>query len=254
MLIQLLNVSMPKTSEETRNTSIVPTPKIGILDGAGTVQFIDYMRSEDEAIQLLAEKFENESNRPVDADYDIKEYILKIEILKAATSIVQDMFDPVYRIANLLLGWVQLLIYITFIAGMCYLILVRSFLMADGYQTNLSKQVLNIIGAKSESLRELRNESNYAVADYIGWAMPTLGFVGTVLGIATSLGSADKIFAPGQEQKAMAISEITGLLMVAFNTTFLALVLGLIFTLKLSLLRAKETRLIELVAAEENRD
>lgn len=60
-----------------------------------------------------------------------------------------------------------------------------------------------------------------AAQRYLSWAMPTLGFVGTVLGIGKAIGTMRDIAASDL------IARATPHLSTAFDTTFVALVLGL---------------------------
>ena len=65
-------------------------------------------------------------------------------------------------------------------------------------------------------------ESNQSLIRYIAWAIPSVGFIGTVMGIAGSLGEAKNAMLEG------GIETITEKLNVAFDTTLVALVLSLI--------------------------
>ena len=67
-------------------------------------------------------------------------------------------------------------------------------------------------------------ESNQSLIRYIAWAIPSVGFIGTVIGIANSLGLAHTVVERGNE----GIKGITSALSVAFDTTLVALVLSLV--------------------------
>ncbi|MCO6414631.1 MotA/TolQ/ExbB proton channel family protein [Siccirubricoccus sp. KC 17139] len=79
-------------------------------------------------------------------------------------------------------------------------------------------------------------EARRAIVDETAWlprylarALPALGFIGTVLGILYGLSGADSIVrAAGQEERAAAMSVVTGPLGLAFSTTFFALAAGLV--------------------------
>ncbi len=65
--------------------------------------------------------------------------------------------------------------------------------------------------------------------DLLKTMLPTLGFIGTILGLMRSLGDAYKIpIASGNANTSLAISEITSSLSIAFTTTLLAFVLLII--------------------------
>ncbi len=68
-----------------------------------------------------------------------------------------------------------------------------------------------------------RQHDSYSLLRIINWAMPMLGFLGTVLGISQTLGQLDTQKLATQQQEAM--NELTAGLYVAFDTTAIALVL-----------------------------
>ncbi len=67
---------------------------------------------------------------------------------------------------------------------------------------------------------------SYALVRTLAWAMPMLGFLGTVLGLSTTLGNMDSEALAEGSQTAM--NQITSGLYVAFDTTAIALVLTMI--------------------------
>lgn len=68
-----------------------------------------------------------------------------------------------------------------------------------------------------------RQHDSYALMRIINWAMPMLGFLGTVLGISQTLGQLDTKMLATQQQDAM--NQLTAGLYVAFDTTAIALIL-----------------------------
>jgi len=86
---------------------------------------------------------------------------------------------------------------------------------------------------------------------WIGWlakALPALGFLGTVIGIALALASADSIVrasTPGAQ--AAAINGVSAMLGMAFTTTMIALVFGLVLTLWNDWQMARERAMIRKV-------
>lgn len=64
-------------------------------------------------------------------------------------------------------------------------------------------------------------DSEQEFIKYTAWAIPSVGFIGTVLGIAASLGYANEANTPE------GISKVTSMLAVAFDTTLIALVLSI---------------------------
>lgn len=92
-----------------------------------------------------------------------------------------------------------------------------------------------------------RNENRierveYSAIHFLVYAIPSLGFVGTVLGIGAALGSADQVVrAADAVAQANAITAVTSILGVAFDTTLVALVCGIIVSAMLSRIRSRES-------------
>ena len=81
-------------------------------------------------------------------------------------------------------------------------------------------------------------DSVYGLLGWFVWVMPSLGFVGTILGIGGALGFTDRVVAaetPGD--LVSAIQQVTGRLSVAFDTTLVALACSIGYFLLLSLVR-----------------
>ncbi len=67
---------------------------------------------------------------------------------------------------------------------------------------------------------------SYSIVRIISWAMPMLGFLGTVIGISDTLGQLDTELLASQSQAAL--KQMTSGLFVAFDTTAIALVLTIV--------------------------
>jgi biopolymer transport protein ExbB/TolQ len=82
-----------------------------------------------------------------------------------------------------------------------------------------------------------RLDSELSMIRYIAWAIPSLGFLGTVRGIGLAL---------SQAQKAVEgdISGVTENLGVAFNSTLIALLLGLVLMFLIHQLQLHQERLV----------
>lgn len=82
-------------------------------------------------------------------------------------------------------------------------------------------EALDIITRQAEL--QLRNsDSDQSMIRYIAWAIPSVGFIGTVIGIAASLSEA------GTAVTMRGLERVTELLYIAFDTTLVALLLSLI--------------------------
>ena len=67
-----------------------------------------------------------------------------------------------------------------------------------------------------------RLESELAMIRYIAWAIPSVGFIGTVRGIGQALG------ASASRRRRRSIAGVTENLGIAFNSTFVALLISIV--------------------------
>lgn len=88
----------------------------------------------------------------------------------------------------------------------------------------LSKSSSETLGLVESQVRIYNEEmeSEQSFIRYTAWAIPSVGFIGTVLGIAASLGYANEAGTPE------GINKMTSMLAVAFDTTLIALFLSII--------------------------
>lgn len=82
-----------------------------------------------------------------------------------------------------------------------------------------------------------RLDSENSMLRYIAWAIPAIGFIGTVRGIGDALASAHKAVTGD-------ISGVTEGLGVAFNSTLIALLLSIVLMLVLHQLQSAQERLV----------
>lgn len=113
---------------------------------------------------------------------------------------------------------------------------VLEFLCQRRSAADLDDQMRGLADADALAL-----EGSYALTRFITWAIPILGFLGTVLGITRAIAGASP------EQLANDISQVTGGLAEAFDCTALALGLTMISMFLSSLLERHEQRLLEVV-------
>jgi len=97
------------------------------------------------------------------------------------------------------------------------------------------------IRSASEAARSMseaegeRLESELSMVRYIAWAIPSIGFIGTVRGIGDALSSADEAVKGN-------IAGVTESLGVAFNSTFVALMLSIFLMFLLHQLQLRQDR------------
>ena len=99
------------------------------------------------------------------------------------------------------------------------------------------------IQAASDTIKENceieseRVDSEMSMVRYVTWAIPSIGFIGTVRGIGDALGQAYKAVEGD-------ISGVTVSLGVAFNSTFVALLLSMVIMFCLHQLQLSQERLV----------
>ena len=97
---------------------------------------------------------------------------------------------------------------------------------------DVSNTAHGVCEAESERL-----ESELSMVRYIAWAIPSIGFIGTVRGIGEALGQAHKAVEGD-------IAGVTQSLGVAFNSTFIALLISIVLMFVLHQLQLQQERLV----------
>jgi predicted transcriptional regulator/biopolymer transport protein ExbB/TolQ/DNA-directed RNA polymerase subunit RPC12/RpoP len=84
--------------------------------------------------------------------------------------------------------------------------------------------------------------SSYAVVKVFIWAIPILGFIGTVLGISDAVGGFAGALDQAQDIEVLkgSLNEVTSGLAVAFDTTLVALVMSLLVSIPVSIIQKRE--------------
>jgi biopolymer transport protein ExbB/TolQ len=110
--------------------------------------------------------------------------------------------------------------------------------------SNSSEQSASLLNTSVEMfIHEV--DLRYNMLRYICWVIPSLGFIGTVIGIGSALQFA------GDPKNAAApdlLTRVTGLLAVSFEGTFLALVLASILVFLQNVIQSKEEHSLNLSA------
>jgi biopolymer transport protein ExbB/TolQ len=100
--------------------------------------------------------------------------------------------------------------------------------------------------ANAESERDSSaSDSSYSIARVLIWAIPILGFIGTVMGLGGAVSGFSEFLAgaAGLEAIKDAIGDVTSGLGMAFDTTLLALILSVILMFPLSVVQRREENL-----------
>ncbi len=104
------------------------------------------------------------------------------------------------------------------------------------FQTSRSIEQANTLLNSSLDLCLHEIDLRYSVIRYVIWVIPTLGFIGTVVGISLALAYAGSV----DVQDPSLLAELTKRLAVAFNTTLLALIMSAVLVLLQHVVQAKE--------------
>lgn len=127
----------------------------------------------------------------------------------------------------------------------------RHFLLLNRVERGLSN--LRNIGRVSDVSEILQTqadydegyqESSYRLVNGFIWAIPVLGFIGTVLGLSKAIGGfGATLAAAGEDMGELkeSLGEITGGLSTSFETTLIALVAALIVQVRMTFLQQRES-------------
>ncbi|MBQ7176974.1 MAG: MotA/TolQ/ExbB proton channel family protein [Victivallales bacterium] len=94
-------------------------------------------------------------------------------------------------------------------------------------------------------------ESSYTLTKGFIWAIPVLGFIGTVLGLSQAVGGFGAVVSSGADLETLknALGGVTSGLGTAFETTLIALVAALVVQLLMTLIMRKEEEFLDDCAA-----
>lgn len=120
----------------------------------------------------------------------------------------------------------------------------RGFLLPRALQTALTRfQTTGNVQSATEAVNTLcdtendRLDSELSMIRYITWAIPSIGFIGTVRGIGAALGQAHEAMQGN-------IAGVTESLGVAFNSTFIALLISMVVMFFMHQLQLIQERLV----------
>jgi biopolymer transport protein ExbB/TolQ len=100
-------------------------------------------------------------------------------------------------------------------------------------------EVTNMMSAQS-NIDSARIGGSYALVKVFLWAIPILGFIGTVLGLSQAIGSMDLSNVSDMDKIMSSISNVTSGLGTAFDTTLLGLVLAMFLNFPMNVLSKME--------------
>lgn len=94
------------------------------------------------------------------------------------------------------------------------------------------------------------SETSYALINGFLWAIPILGFIGTVLGLSAAIASFTSVLTSSGDVSELtpALKQVTAGLSTAFETTFLALTVALALQIFATFVRKSEEELLDEIA------
>jgi biopolymer transport protein ExbB/TolQ len=120
----------------------------------------------------------------------------------------------------------------------------REYLLPRALSTALARfQVTASVQSATEAVNTIcetednRLDSELSMVRYITWAIPSIGFIGTVRGIGAALGQAHEAMEGN-------IAGVTASLGVAFNSTFIALLISIVVMFFIHQLQLSQERLV----------
>ena len=112
------------------------------------------------------------------------------------------------------------------------------------FQSSRSVDQANALLNSSLELFQHEVDLKYNMLRYLSWLIPTLGFIGTVIGIALALGEAGELPEIGGADNTGELKEwmkgLTGELALAFNTTLVALLLSAVLVFLMHIAQGRE--------------
>jgi biopolymer transport protein ExbB/TolQ len=120
----------------------------------------------------------------------------------------------------------------------------KEYLLPRALSTALARfQVTASVQSATEAVNTIcetednRLDSELSMVRYITWAIPSIGFIGTVRGIGAALGQAHEAMEGN-------IAGVTASLGVAFNSTFIALLISIVVMFFIHQLQLSQERLV----------
>lgn len=106
--------------------------------------------------------------------------------------------------------------------------------------------VSEMLRAQAEN-DESQSDASYGILSGIVWAIPILGFIGTVIGLSGAIGGFGSVLNADATPDTLrdGLAPVTANLGIAFDTTFVALVFALSIQLLITLLRKEEDRFLD---------
>lgn len=119
----------------------------------------------------------------------------------------------------------------------------------DHYRVHPTRESVSTLLTNQSEIEANIVESSYSMVKVMVWAIPILGFIGTVMGVGLAVGSFSGVVEEAANFAAAkpGLAKVTSGLGIAFDTTLLALVMSLIVMFPTSALQKTEEDLLSMV-------
>lgn len=123
---------------------------------------------------------------------------------------------------------------------------VRCARTLGAYMIGGNREAANEVVAEDSSAAAAASEASYTIPRVLVWAIPLLGFIGTVVGISQAVSGFSSFLQTAQEidQIKEGIGGVTTGLAVAFDTTLVALILSVMVMIPLVIVERQESKLL----------
>ena len=116
------------------------------------------------------------------------------------------------------------------------------------FQSNGSIDQVNAVFNANVELYQHEIDLRYNLLRYLVWLIPTMGFIGTVIGIAMALADAGQLFSQQVTDVTEFMGELVQSLGVAFYTTLLALLQSAVLMAMMHVVQGREERFLNRAA------
>ncbi len=114
------------------------------------------------------------------------------------------------------------------------------------YIYSRSRQIATDFAIEDANFYQSKSESSYLLPRILIWAIPLLGFIGTVMGISAAVNGFSRFLSQSSDvaQIKEGIGTVTSGLAIAFDTTLLALLISVVVMIPLVLVERMEAQLL----------
>jgi hypothetical protein len=121
-------------------------------------------------------------------------------------------------------------------------------LLAVWQASQSSFQLERAADADSDGV-QLAMQNSYSLIKVLLWAIPILGFIGTVIGMSQAVGSFESVLGNADNVDGLkaGLTKVTGGLSTAFDTTYLALVISVLLAIPINAIERREEQLLNAI-------